>query len=334
MNRRIHYAWVILAVFFITIFTTYSIRLGYGVIMPAMIGSLAITKTEAGAIASSFFLVYTLFGPVAGFLIDRFHPRKVLAIFCAVQGVGTLLMGIPETLAEACVYFSLAGAGSSAMWNAAITLVQRWFGGRRRGLALGLLSTSYAIGYGLMGLMIPMIVDRHGWRTCWLILGALALGLVPLNGLLLRTRPQEMGLQPWGESPDPSAAVPPEAIAPMGYRDLLKIPNLWWICVSYFFIGLTAYMVNTFIVTYGNIELQFSYARAARLASAVAFSGLAGAFLLPFLSEYFGRKRCVLLVNGSMAASIVVIILAGSNWTALFAGACIFGVFYAAAWPM
>jgi sugar phosphate permease len=56
MKKRIHWAWVILIVSFITILTNISIRFSYGILMPEMITSLKITKTQAGVIASSFYL--------------------------------------------------------------------------------------------------------------------------------------------------------------------------------------------------------------------------------------------------------------------------------------
>jgi sugar phosphate permease len=53
MTSRIHWAWVILIVSFVTIFTNHSIRASYGILMPEMIVALKITKAQAGAIASS-----------------------------------------------------------------------------------------------------------------------------------------------------------------------------------------------------------------------------------------------------------------------------------------
>jgi sugar phosphate permease len=54
MTPRIHWAWINFAVSFLTVFTTYSTRLSYGILMPEMIGALHISKAQAGGIASSF----------------------------------------------------------------------------------------------------------------------------------------------------------------------------------------------------------------------------------------------------------------------------------------
>jgi MFS family permease len=112
------------------------------------------------------------------------------------------------------------------------------------------------------------------------------------------------------------------------------MPSLYLAGISYFFIGLTAYLVNLFIVTYGALELRYAYAQAAQLASAIAFSGIAGALFLPALSDYIGRKKCLIITTLGMAASTLLIIWAGGSRPALLAAASNFGVFYAAVWPM
>ena len=335
MTSSIHWAWFVLTASFSTVLIHYSIRLGYGILMPEMILSLKITKAQAGTIASSFFLAYSIFAPIMGFLVDRANARILLVVFPVVFALGTFSMGTPQTLFQACLSFFVVGVGASVMWTPVVTLVQRWFGSRRRGMALGILSLSYAVGYGIMGIVLPLLVAHSGWRACWFLLGAVAFLLVPLNGIFIRNRPQDFHLKPWGEEretdPQTSAEQPPGKVS---FRVLLRWPTLWLTGISYFFISFTAYVVNLFIVTYGNLELKYPFAQAARLATAIAFSGILGALLLPLLSDFIGRKRCLVFINAGMPVSILLIIWAGSTWPALIAAVCIYGVFYAAVWPM
>lgn len=138
-SRSFHWAWAILAASSFTTFTYFSIRLSYGILMPEMIVSLRITKTEAGAIASSFFVAYTVLVPLLGFLIDRVDARKLITFFSLILAVGTFLMGKADSLLQACLFFFIVGIGSAAMWAPVVTLVQRWFDLRHRGKVLGLL---------------------------------------------------------------------------------------------------------------------------------------------------------------------------------------------------
>lgn len=335
MTMHFHWAWVILLASFVTVFTNYSVRFSYGILMPEMIVALGITKAQAGAIVSSFFISYTLFAPLLGYWIDRVSAPKLLAIFSFILGSGTFLMGKPTSLLQACLFFALTGVGSAAMWTPVMTLVQRWFTVRRRGMALGILSISYTVGYGIMGLVLPPLAARYDWRTCWVILSFLAFALVPLNGVLLRNKPRDLNLSPWGSEPGLfSENDSGESKGRVPYGELLRIKNLWRVAASYFFIAFTAYVVNTFIVTYGTMELKFPFAQAAHLASTLAFSGVAGALLLPILSDSLGRKKCLILINSCLTLAILLILWAGNHWVPLLFAVGIFGFFYAAIWPM
>jgi len=335
MIRRIHWAWVILLASFATVFMHYSIRLGYGILMPEMILSLKITKAQAGTIASSFYLAYGIFSPIMGFMADRVNVRLLLAIFPCILAAGTYLMGKPQTLSQACLSFFIVGMGASAMWTPVVTLVQRWFGDRRRGMALGILSLSYAIGYGVMGFVLPALVAGFGWRTCWFVLAGFAFLLAPLNGILLRNRPEDLNLSPWEKASEPLRGDPPGGLkTKTPFRELLRFPSLWLAGISYLFVAFTAYVVNIFMVTYATLELKLPFAQAARLASAIAFSGIVGALLFPPLSDFIGRKKTLIIINASLTLSILLIIWAGNRWPVLVLAACLFGLFYTSVWPM
>ncbi len=317
-----------------SVFIAYSIRLSYSILMPEMIKSLKISKAEAGAVASSFNLVYSFFTPFLGYLVDRASARKILTFFGLILGVGTFLMSQPTSLPQACFFFAVVGFGSSAMWTPVVALVQRWFGAKRRGLILGLLSISYAFGYGIMGLVHPLLVARYDWRTCWFLLSFLALATVPINALFLRNKPQDLNLRPWGEEAGLLGEAPPEPKVKMDYKELLKLGNLWWAGVAYFFSAFNSYVVNTFMVTYGNLELGVPYAQAAKLASTIAFCGMAGAIGLPLLSDYWGRKKILIVGNFLMGLSVLLIIWAGKSWFSLVMAVGFFGIFYAGVWPL
>ena len=171
----VHWAWVVLGTSFVTLFVNYSIRIGaYSVLLPKMIQDLHINMTQAGMIRAGYFLTYILFSPLMGWLMDRIGGRFVISFFCLFLGVGTLLMGQASDLTTADPSFmGLSGIGAAAIWTPVSALIQKWFGGNKRGLALGILSPSYALGFGLMGIILPTIVKNYSWRMGWYPIGSL-----------------------------------------------------------------------------------------------------------------------------------------------------------------
>src|SRR4030042_4335031 len=86
---------------FCTVLIGFAIRSAYGVLLPENLPSLRISKTEAGLIYGSFFMAYTVFSPVLGFLSDRINIRALLTSFSVILGIGTLLMGYSSSHIEA-----------------------------------------------------------------------------------------------------------------------------------------------------------------------------------------------------------------------------------------
>ena len=122
---RIHWAWVILAVCFCNLFINYSIRLGYGVVLPEMIRDLEFSRTAGGSIYNAYLFVYLALTPFTGFLTDRLGARRVIAVCSLILGTGVLLMGTVRDLSDACLFYAIVGLGATGMWTPVITVVQR-----------------------------------------------------------------------------------------------------------------------------------------------------------------------------------------------------------------
>jgi MFS family permease len=88
---------IIVAAFF-TIALAYSVRYGYGMLLPGMVETLGISKTEAGLISSAYFCAYTVFSPLLGALSDRVSGRLLLTTFCGLLATATLCMAYVNTV--------------------------------------------------------------------------------------------------------------------------------------------------------------------------------------------------------------------------------------------
>ncbi len=330
----IHWGWVVLGTSFITLFINYSIRIGaYSVLLPKMIQDLDINMTQAGMIRAGYFLTYILFSPLTGWLMDRVGGRFVISFFCLFLGIGTLLMGQASSLITAILFHGIVGIGAAAIWTPVSALIQKWFGATKRGLALGILSPSYALGFGLMGIILPTIVKNYSWRMGWYLLGASGLILIAINFLLLRDDPEKLGLRPWGETAKP-IPPPPLPKTSFNYWDIIKERTFWLIGASYLFISLGVYIVADFIVTYGVVELRVPYPVASTFISIMALTSIIGGFVLMTLSDYIGRAKSLVIIHSLLALSILFIILAKGDILLLRIGIGWFGFIYGPIWPM
>jgi len=336
-RQAVHWAWIVLAVCFVDLFINYGIRLGYSVLLPEMIRTLGFTRRQGGDIFNAYFVVYILFSLFTGYLTDRLGARKVISCFCVILGVGTFLMGTVQNFWQACIFYGIVGMGGAAMWTPIVTLVQRWFFIKKKGMALGILSTGFGLGFATMGKFYPVVVAHWSWRYCWYILGIAAFLMVIINALLLRSKPEDEGLAPWGtpESEKPAAQAAPSAIKQkISYAGILAIPNFWLIGFSYFLIAASLYLLLTFMVDYARYELGFAYGRASFLATIHGLGQIAGVLTIPMASDYIGRRFTILFSNICIAISIACIILSGSNEIALSVSVGFLGAFFGSTFPM
>lgn len=332
-QRRLHLAWVILGICFIDLFINYSVRLGYGVVLPEMIRTLGFSRADGGSIYNAYLLTYIIVTPFTGYLTDRLGARRVISICLVLLGSGVFLLGTAQHLRSACLFFGLAGLGATGLWVPIITVVQRWFAYQRKGLALGVLSTGYGLGFAVMGVAFPWIVDHYSWRHAWFILGIMALALVVPNALVLRSDPADRGFRPWGqkESPQP---MPGKGRFKVPLRSILRDPNFWIIGASYLSLSYGLYGFTTFMVDFATYQLNLPLEQASLLASIHGFCQIIGVLTVLPVSDYAGRKRTILFSNTIITVLLIGLPFTAGSWASLCVITGAMAVFYAATFPI
>ncbi|MCF8107819.1 MAG: MFS transporter [Desulfohalobiaceae bacterium] len=338
MSRQpaVHWAWVILIVCFVNLFINYSVRLGYGVVLPEMIKDLGLSRTGGGSIYNAYLMTYLTLTPFTGYLTDRLGARRVISTCACILGLGVLLMGTVQSLRAGCLAFAVVGIGATGMWTPVLTVVQRWFALSRRGMALGILSTGYGLGFACMGLVFPLIVAGLNWRFAWYFLGVGALIMVLFNAFLLRSDPESSGTRPWGgsdKSARPAAPTLGADCARIPFSQVLASKNFWLIGLSYFCIAYSLYGITTFMVDYAEQGMHIPLATASKLATVHGLSQIAGVLIILPCSDIWGRKKTTLLSNACIAMSIMGILLANSQ-SLLFLCVGVMAVFYGVTFPV
>ena len=123
--RRFHWAWVILGICFLDLFINYSVRLGYGVVLPEMIRTLGFGRAAGGSIYNAYLFTYIAITPFTGILTDRFGARRVITVCLLVLGIGVFAMGTARGLAAACLFFAVVGLGATGLWAPVIQVMIR-----------------------------------------------------------------------------------------------------------------------------------------------------------------------------------------------------------------
>jgi sugar phosphate permease len=330
----IHWGWIILTVCFVNLFINYSVRLGYGVVLPEMIRTLHFGRTAGGTIYNAYLMTYIVLTPFTGYLTDRYGARRVITLCTLVLGIGVTLMGRVQSLWAACFFFAIVGVGATGMWTPVITLVQRWFSQQRRGLALGILSTGYGLGFATMGALFPWIVHQYSWRFAWYVLGGMAFVMIGINGLTLRSSPESCGDRPWGLKGEAASVENPAKKSDMPISVLFRSRNFWCIGLSYGFISYSLYGITTFMVDYAKYQLELSLEKASFLATIHGVCQIVGVLTILPLSDYLGRKKTIMISNAFITLALLGILFTGKSWVMLYVLVGFTAVFYGVTFPI
>ncbi len=313
---------------FLTLFIAFAVRYSYGLVLPYMLPSLAISKTEAGVIFSAYFVTASVLSPVMGILADRFSARIILAAFVAILGIGACLMSTASSVVQASIFFALIGVGHSACWAPIVSVVMRWVSPERRGIAVSIVDLGTTAGIAVWSSIVPVIISYYDWRTVWISLGVTALVVACMNFLLIRNYPDtQAGIQ------SRNAAQNPHTSIKESYRAILHDSKFHLIGISYLLISFSILIPFTFLVSHVTQKLMMPYAVATSLLIIVAVAGAIGKLILAHISDKAGRINIIILC-GFLAAAGALGMAYARHLPALYLLSAIFGIGYGTIWAL
>ena len=140
-------------------------------------------------------------GPVEGVLVDKFGPRKMIALGLAILGLGFILLSRVDSLLS--FYLALItialGTGIGG-FLAVMSLLTNWFEKfRARSMAIATIGVNVG---GLMVVALTWSVSSFGWRSTALFLAIIIFMLIIPITKIVRDRPEDYGLLPDGTKPE------------------------------------------------------------------------------------------------------------------------------------
>ncbi|MDE2969189.1 MAG: MFS transporter [Chloroflexota bacterium] len=286
----------------------------------AISGAIAHSQLEGG-----------MDGPVGGYLVDRFGPRRMMTIGVVTMGAGFILLSTVNSLVMFYVVFlGVISVGMSVGVRVpALVAPANWFV-RKRGLAIGISLT----GSGFGGLFIPVLgilIATIGWRDTAIVAGLTVWALgIPL-AIILRTRPEDHGMLPDGdpprERPTPAttgaghataspAAAPDHLEGDYTLRGALRLPVFWFLAVAFglrqFAVGAISLHVVPFLVDTGrSLEVASTILAATTTASVVGRLGFG------WLADRFPPRYIMAVSMVMVGVGALILTNVGAGWTLL-----------------
>lgn len=284
------YGWVIvLACFLITFAGMGAVNSMSGVLLKPICDSLGFTRGEFTFHRTIMTLLGALLLPLYGRLFGKIGVKKVLLISSIAIAAVTFAYSMAAKLWHFYILALLNGVfiGGPGFMTTGY-LINNWFV-EKRSLATGIAYAGAGIGTAALIPVVGFIAENQDWQSAYRIIGGLIFViLLPTVLFLVRERPQDLGLEPYGNEADAGtdAALEARAVG-MTLGQALRTPQLWSILVAFFLLSITAGGPNFNAVAYLT-DIGYSATFASVVMSAMMLMHMAGNISLGGVFDRFG----------------------------------------------
>lgn len=334
-RRNIHYGWVMVAVTFLTVLVSAASISAPGVFIVPLEKEFGWSNAQISTALSIRLLLFGLVAPFAAALMNRYGLRSVV-----VSALSLILAGMLASLFMTQVWQLVVlwgfivgfGTGMTALVLGA-TVATRWFSARR-GLVVGILTASSATGQLVFLPLMASLTEHYSWRAAMLLLCSMMLITAIAVLLLMRDRPSDLALRPFGDDgSQPPPPVPPAhgpiMASALGALKEASASRTFWILFATFYIcgASTNGLIQTHFISFcGDFNLPAT--GAATLLAAMGIFDFVGTILSGWLSDRYDNRWLLFWYYGLRGLSLLF--LPFSDFS--FYGLSLFAVFYGLDW--
>jgi len=333
-KNRLHYAWVIVAITFVTVVVTAGVRATPSVLIVPLEEEFHWSRATISFAVSANLLLYGVIGPFAAAVMDRFGVRRTMSLAMGAAAIGVALTPAMHQPWQLIILWGVVVGLSTGFVGAylAAFVAARWFR-EREGLVVGILTAASAAGQLVFLPTMAELVTAVGWRIMSLALAGTVLAFVPLLLLLMRDRPEDLGLARYGESAESRPATQPTGNpAAVAFRALatgVRSRDFWLIAGGYFVCGATTNgLIGTHLIA-ACVDHGLSEVAGAGLLAATGVFALVGGTIAGWLSDRWDNRLLLFMYYGLRGLSLLYLPFA---FNAPFYGLSAFSVVYGLDW--
>ena len=334
-RRNIHYGWVMVGVTFFAALVSAGAVGAPGVFIVPLQREFGWTTAEISSALSIRFILFGLMAPFAAALLNRYGLRNVTlaaqSLVISALVVSLAMTKVWQLMLLWGVVIGL-GTGMTALVLGA-TIAARWFAARR-GLVVGILTASVATGQLVFLPLLAHLTDRYGWRVALaLMCGMLVVAAFSVL-MLMRDRPSDVGLRPFGDEGTQPLPTPPPNNAPIlaaalgTLRDASKSSVFWALFLTFAICGAsTAGLIQVHLIPMC-LDFGIPQVQAASLLAAMGVFDFFGTIFSGWLSDRYDNRWLLFWYYGLRGLSLLF--LPFSDFS--FYGLSLFAMFYGLDW--
>ncbi|MGY5956789.1 MFS transporter [Kosakonia sp. BK9b] len=302
--------WGIILILLLAAIVNYLDRANLSIANTTIAAEFGFSQTEMGLLLSAFLWPYALANLPAGWLVDKFGPKRIFSAALCLWSGFTVLAAFVNSYSFFYGLRMMLGISESPFFTSGIKITHRWFGDNERGLPTAVINTGSQIANAIAPPILTILLLAFGWRGMFIAIGLLGLPLLVAWWKFYRDPDarEEMLLHAGQRQNSPA-----QASAQTSWGALFRYPATWAMVIGNFSIMFTIWVYLTWLPGYLEKSLGFSLKATGWIASIPFLAGILGVLVGGMLSDRLVRRglpaitsRKVPIVLGAALAACFV----------------------------
>ena len=193
---------------------------------------LAVSRAAIALVFSLATALGTVVGPLSGYLVDRWGPRRMVIAGALIVGGGYVVLSqVGSYVGLVVAYVGIIALGRHlGFMHSVMAVVNSWFV-QRRALAMAMVGAAFGVGGSVLAPLLGVAVEAWGWRWSAVLAGGMVTALVLPASIFLHASPESVGQSPDGNRPPPSSSRtssrPPAIDADFTARQAYRTVAFW-----------------------------------------------------------------------------------------------------------
>jgi len=273
----------------------------YAMVLAALMSDMSMAKATAGLLGSLTLIASAVGGLVFGVIADRFGRRRALMGSILIYSVFTAACGFASSVVMLAVFRIFLGLGMGGEWASGAALVSETWPAEHRGKALGIVQSSWAIGYAAAAAVAALVLPVWGWR------GVFFVGVIPaFFTLWIQKRVREPEIWKAGRAAAPSVRAGFGEIFGKGRLRLTLLVTLMNACTMFAWWGFNLWLPAYLSMAPHQGGIGLSPRTMSGLVIFMQVGMWLGYITFGFISDKLGRKRSYV---GFLLAAAVFMLL-------------------------
>ncbi len=254
---RIPFRWWVAALLFIATTINYLDRQTFSIATPEIAAEFGLSNVDVSWIIFAFTLSYTVGQLLMGKLMDVTGARIGFVLIMAIWSAAGMATAAARSVLEFGVFRFVLGIGESGNWPVSVKTIAEWFPACQRSLGIAFFTSGTTLGNVVAPLLIGQLIIAHGWRTAFVVIGAVGFLWIPLWLVFYRSPADHprVSAEELAELDTPKKA---ESKSFAEWVSLLRYRQVWGVTLVRFFTDSVLYFYIAWLPKYLADERAFT----------------------------------------------------------------------------